>query len=221
MGKDFLEKCQIFCSAFYYPLPVKIINAVSIEKIKVESRINEYTHKIQYHAGTILNCGKKFVPKDAYAMICILHDDLYPRDSWNFVFGLASLSDRIGVFSFARYNPVFFGEDPPKDLDDIILYRACKVMSHELGHQFGIKHCVFYSCAMNGSNHLEEASSRPIYECPVCLRKLHLAIGFDVVERYTELAKACDKLGGYFKEASEWYKNRIKSIEEKLIVLKK
>jgi len=34
--------------------------------------------------------------------------DLYPRDSWNFVFGLASLRERIGVFSFARYEESFY-----------------------------------------------------------------------------------------------------------------
>lgn len=29
--------------------------------------------------------------------------DIYPRPSWNYVFGLASLSEYVGVFSFARY----------------------------------------------------------------------------------------------------------------------
>ncbi len=108
----------------------------------------------------------RFLPSDAYAMICILHDDLYPRDSWNYVFGLADLTGRTGVFSFARYNPVFFDEPQPADLPQVILYRACKVMSHELGHMFGMKHCVFYSCCMNGSNHLQEASKRPL--CNSC-----------------------------------------------------
>ena len=35
-------------------------------------------------------------------------------------------------------------------------------MTHELCHMFGIKHCVFYNCCMNGSNHLEEASTHPL-----------------------------------------------------------
>ena len=44
-------------------------------------------------------------------MISILMSDIYPRDEWNFVFGLASLKDITGVFSFARYDENFFLED--------------------------------------------------------------------------------------------------------------
>jgi archaemetzincin len=32
-------------------------------------------------------------------------EDLYPEPSWNFVFGQASLNERVGVYSFARYGP--------------------------------------------------------------------------------------------------------------------
>ena len=41
-------------------------------------------------------------------------------------------------------------------------------------------------CLMNGSNHLEEAVSRPFAICPVCLRKVHdsmRAIGMDLGSR--------------------------------------
>jgi archaemetzincin len=41
-------------------------------------------------------------------MIGISVTDLYPRDEWNFVFGLAAIRDRAGVFSFARYDERFF-----------------------------------------------------------------------------------------------------------------
>lgn len=37
---------------------------------------------------------------------------------------------------------------------------------------------------MQGSNHLEEADRRPLDLCPICLRKLQCAIGFNIVERY-------------------------------------
>ena len=74
------------------------------------------------------------VPSYAYCMICILNEDIYNKESWNYVFGLASTSNRIGVFSFARYNPSFWGEeeeDPPEylpkeeskhSLEEIMIY---------------------------------------------------------------------------------------------------
>lgn len=57
-------------------------------------------------------------------------------------------------------------------------------MTHEIGHMFGIKHCQWLSCVMQGSNHMEESDRRPLDFCPVCLRKLQDAIGFDIAERY-------------------------------------
>ena len=41
-----------------------------------------------------------------------------------------------------------------------ILYRSCKVLSHEVGHLFGIEHCIYYECLMCGCNHLEEFDKR-------------------------------------------------------------
>ena len=31
---------------------------------------------------------------------------------------------------------------------------ACKVVCHEIGHLYGIRHCAFFECLMNGSNRL-------------------------------------------------------------------
>jgi archaemetzincin len=42
-------------------------------------------------------------------MIGVCLSDLYPKDEWNFVFGLASIKGRTGVFSFARYDERFYG----------------------------------------------------------------------------------------------------------------
>ncbi|XP_078481242.1 archaemetzincin-2-like [Ciona intestinalis] len=119
----------------------------------------------------------------------------------------------VGVFSFARYDDIFYetwtqGKDemrrlpcggldysvfekPPKRVDgstipvtDILLLRACRVMAHEVGHMFGLKHCIWSKCLMNGSNHIQESDMRPSFLCPVCLRKLQVVLGFDLLTRY-------------------------------------
>lgn len=63
----------------------------------------------QYDADTILNLLVSRVPKDAYAMIAVTNFDLY-GSKWNFLYGLARLKQRVGVFSFARYDPHFWGD---------------------------------------------------------------------------------------------------------------
>ena len=62
-------------------------------------------------------------------------------------------------------------------------------MCHEIGHMYGIRHCVFFECLMNGSNHLQEADKRPSFLCPVCLNKLYYVMKFDIEERYRKMAE--------------------------------
>ena len=61
------------------------------------------------------------------------------------------------------------------------------VMGHEITHMFGVRHCVFYNCLMNGSNHDEEADRKPMHFCVVCLRKMQSNVKFDILERYQRL----------------------------------
>lgn len=32
----------------------------------------------------------------------------------------------------------------------MILYPSLRVMNHEIGHMFGVTHCVYYECLMSG-----------------------------------------------------------------------
>ena len=54
---------------------------------------------------------------------------------------------------------------------------------------FGLEHCIYFNCVMNGSNGMGETDAQPQHLCPICLRKLHHAIGFDPVKRYEDLAR--------------------------------
>ena len=143
-------------------------------------------------------------------MIAVTMTDLYPEDSWNFVFGQASLRNRVGVFSFARYHPSFYGEKAGEGTEQLVLLRALKVLVHESGHMFGIRHCVHYECLMNGSNHLGETDASPVHLCPVCLRKLHHALEFDPVIRYRKLRDFYQEKG--LKDEEGWVRGRLGKI---------
>jgi archaemetzincin len=56
------------------------------------------------------------------------------------------------------------------------LSRVCKTASHELGHCFGIDHCAYYACVMQGSASLAEDARQPPYACPVDEGKLGRAV---------------------------------------------
>ncbi len=149
---------------------------------------------------------KRRLPSRAYCLLGITLRDLYPDPKWNFVFGEASFSDRVGVYSFARYDPRFSGEDV-LDRARLMLRRSCKVLAHETGHMFGISHCIYFRCVMNGSNNLPEEDSQPMRLCPVDLRKLYDSVRFDPVARYAHLRDFCREVK--FSDEADWIEKQI------------
>lgn len=184
-----LALLQRFASAFF-AMPVQPLPAIDIMAERITTRRNP---QLQLLTPDILAALKRRLPADAYCLIGASMIDLYPDPSWNFVFGEASLRERVGVYSFARY------ADPDPH---VVLRRSCKVLAHETGHMFGIAHCIFYRCIMNGSNHLAESDARPMHLCPVDLRKLQWSIGFDERDRYAKLIGAEQACG--FDDEVAW-----------------
>jgi len=83
------------------------------------------------------------------------------------------LNQKLGFFSFARYDDNFDEDIKNYKRDwNKILYEACRVLTHEIGHNFYLKHCISYRCHMNGYSGKEENLEKPPYLCPICLRKL-------------------------------------------------
>ena len=204
-----LETLKAYATAFF-AMDVKILPPVAVNGSQLRTRINPYSRNRQLFTPDILMFLRSRLALDAFCLLAITMEDLYPDPSWNFVFGQASLRDRVGVFSFARYDPAFYREERGKDYQEVLVRRTCKVLTHEIGHMFSLHHCIFFRCVMNGSNHLQESDARPLSLCPVCLRKLHFSIGFDVADRYRKLLWFYQRAG--FDPETRWVANRLKKI---------
>jgi archaemetzincin len=159
----------------YFQLPVKIREALSLDRVPATARRKPgVVRSEQILTGYILtDMLRPRIPKDAVAMIALTTVDLWPSEGWNYMFGQASLSDRVGVWSIDRYG------DPDRDDEAYrrCLLRAMKTATHETGHMFSMSHCTLYACNMCGANHLPEADRRPLELCPHCLAKLCYATG--------------------------------------------
>lgn len=204
-----LERLEEYSEA-YFAMEVQVLPPLALSGNKITTRINQHTQNRQILAADILALLRKNLPADAFCVLAITMEDLYPDPSWNFVFGQAMLRGRVGVYSFARYDPVFYGEKRGSDYEEILLRRSCKILAHETAHMFGLRHCIYFKCVVNGSNHLQESDSRPLHLCPVCLRKLQHSIGFDVVNRYRHLLRFYQKIG--FDNDAQWITNRLEHI---------
>ena len=123
------------------------------------------------------------------------------------------------IFYSFRYNPnlsfspEFWFEKrvtndySPSEQKRLMLERSCRLLVHETMHLLGISHCIYYSCCMNGSGHLKEDFSQPMYLCPVDHAKLELLFSFNPTDRYTGLREFFTKHG--MKTEAEWMEKRI------------
>lgn len=96
------------------------------------------------------------------------------------------------------------------------LGRVCKTASHELGHCFGIDHCTYYACVMQGTAHLAEDPRQPPYLCLIDLSKVTRATGCDEQERYKALLGFCEKWkhDRMFAAFGAWIQSRLSCYEE-------
>lgn len=179
----------------FYTLEVRVLPAVTLADVGATTRTNRHTGKRQLLAPDVLTWLTRRVPEDAFGLVAITMEDLYPQPGWNFVFGMASLRDRVGVQSFARQDPAFFGDPREPGWEQRALRRATWTLVHEIAHMFGLPHCTYWSCIVAGANNQAEADSRPLHACPVCLRKLHSSLAFDPASREAELARVLAELG--------------------------
>lgn len=146
----------------------------------------------QIHAGYVLDhVLKPRLPRDAAACIALTASDLWPGGNWNFVFGQASLQERVAVLSIYRNG------NPDGSSADfrLCLLRTLKTATHETGHMFGMEHCTAYECNMCGSNSRPEADRRPLALCPECVAKVWWSAGADPAARYRRLAEFCGEQG--------------------------
>lgn len=211
-GAPALDQLLHFTAAFF-AMPALLLPPIDLKLERAGVRRNPATGQIQLRTTDLLALLRQRLPGDAFALVGITMIDLYPDPRWNFVFGQASPHERVGVYSFARYSPEFYGDRAAGDARSLVLRRSVKVLAHETCHLFGMAHCIWYRCVMNGSNHLAEADARPLHLCPVDLRKLQWSIGFDVAARYRRLLEFYAQ-AGFFDEAA-WIESRLQFIEAK------
>ena len=170
MGEPSEQKLKILLTvqkglSAFYQIPVRILADLPHHSMP-QGHIRENG---QWDAKWIIDkILPKHFPDSAMALIAFTEQDLYPGNDWNYVFGLASLKNRVGVWSYARFECECAGEIAEK----MCYMRTLHVAIHETGHMFVIKHCIGFECCMNGSNSLFELDRQENRMCHECLAKV-------------------------------------------------
>jgi len=187
-----LEITVDFMKAFF-GMPLLLDPAVGLAAIPESAkRRNDFSGSRQLLTTHLLNSvlRSRRRPEDA-AVLGITGMDLWPGPGWNFVFGQASLTERVGVWSMARNG----NAERSGGLRQLCALRTAMTATHETGHMFGIRHCTAWKCGMNGSNSSDERDRQPLEFCPECQPKLWWTLGLDPLKRSRAVEEAARKHG--------------------------
>lgn len=116
----------------------------------------------QYDAEVLLGEIAKNNSSVSKSLLGVIDVDLYV-EGLNFVFGLADKGS--AIISITRLRPEFYGE---KRNEHLFKERILKESIHELGHTFGLHHCLDKRCVMHFSNSLEDTDIKSTDFCRSC-----------------------------------------------------
>lgn len=103
-------------------------------------------------------------------VVLLTEFDLYVP-ALTFVFGEAQLNGKHSIVSLCRLHEEFYSGTSNHNL---LLERTLKEILHELGHNFGLKHCLNRDCVMHASLSIEEVDIKGEKYCNVCAESVEM-----------------------------------------------
>jgi archaemetzincin len=118
----------------------------------------------QYNAVQLLEFLIDQKDNKAFRILGVTAGDLY-IPIFTFIFGEAQLNDKTAIISVFRLRGDT-GEPAPTRA--VFLARLLKLSLHELGHTFGLKHCLEDGCLMGFSSNLKKLDQKKLALCKYC-----------------------------------------------------
>ncbi|MGB9663489.1 MAG: archaemetzincin family Zn-dependent metalloprotease [Ignavibacteria bacterium] len=142
--------------------PKVIIPDIDLTKFYSEERDQYYSTKLLEYVLSNFYDFKK--------ILMITDFDLYVP-VLTFVFGEAQLNGKAAIVSAHRLYPEFYGLPSNEEL---FLSRLIKEINHELGHTYGLRHCLNFECVMHSSSNVDEIDIKSENFCLKCFEKIRL-----------------------------------------------
>ncbi|OGU30275.1 MAG: hypothetical protein A2057_14565 [Ignavibacteria bacterium GWA2_35_9] len=141
-----------------------------VKTINVDLNIDEAFSKEreQYFSTQIISEAIKKTNNLDGKVLILTDVDLY-IPVLTFVFGEAQLNGKHSIVSVCRLHEEFYYERTDENL---LRERTMKEIFHELGHNFGLKHCADWDCVMHSSTSIEEVDIKGNNYCKNCEREV-------------------------------------------------
>ncbi len=165
--------------------PVKFYSAVLLQNL-VSELSKRFTSKIhivdlkinlddffsidrkQYFSTQIIAEAMKLTDKYNGKIILLTDVDIFVP-VLTFIFGEAQLNGKHSILSVCRLHEEFYSGITNEKL---LLERTIKEALHELGHCYGLRHCVDWDCVMHSSPGIEEVDIKGSTFCRNCVSQI-------------------------------------------------
>jgi archaemetzincin len=158
----YLERMERFISEMFHM-------GIKIEEMQIDLAAAFDPNRVQHNSSLILQQLIRQPPPDADKVLGVLDVDLF-IPILTFVFGEAQLQGIGAVVSTHRLHNRFYGLPENREL---MTDRLLKEAVHELGHTFGLIHCLQPRCVMNASTYVENIDQKPVEFCSLCQKNLN------------------------------------------------
>jgi archaemetzincin len=143
---------------------------VEIEEKYIELSSYYDPGRRQYDANKLLKLTDSYSTVKSIKRIGLFRVDLF-IPILTYIFGQAFLNGHTGIASVYRLRNELYGIEPSEEK---LRERFKKVIIHELGHTFGLKHCHTPSCVMLSSTYMEDIDQKDKSFCTKCRVELAL-----------------------------------------------
>jgi archaemetzincin len=140
---------------------------------QVDPRESYNATRRQYHSTQLLAKLREFDDGRASKILGVTEVDLF-IPIFTFVFGEAQVGGSAALMSTHRLHQRFYGLPEDRRL---LFARAEKEAVHELGHAYGMAHCLNFDCVMRFSNSVEEVDLKASDFCRLCEARLRQESG--------------------------------------------
>jgi archaemetzincin len=122
----------------------------------------------QYNADNILLKTDELFADNDSKILGLFDVDLF-IPIFTYIFGQAYLNGRCGIASLYRLANERYGIKPDNNL---LAERFTKEAIHELGHTFGLIHCIVPDCVMRSGTYVEDIDQKNASFCSNCKTQL-------------------------------------------------
>lgn len=142
----------------------------NIEVVEINLNLDNFfsIDRKQYFSTQIIAEAMKLTDQFNGKIVLLTDVDIFVP-ALTFIFGEAQLNGKHSIISVCRLHEEFYSGVSNEKL---LLERTVKETLHELGHNFGLRHCINWDCVMHASHGIEEVDIKGATFCSECVSNI-------------------------------------------------